>query len=231
MWLEKEKIGSSEFIDFKFDGPLLVYVENPSDDEDTPSNFWIGSIEGYDSQGDFSFLFSEKFSSCEEAKTATLSKLKAILQSWLEAIPANNTQSKAEEAIKSVIAKIPDLTDFGIGIFEGSRKLTKEEWDREIEQNRNALLSSTEEFNKVCEWLNQVEQIKSINRKRTSYGLKHIVEVDIGYVSNGVFIAAAVHCGFAFDYGSGPNVQFNMSERSIKTILKRQNEQGHNWVI
>ena len=33
---------------------------------------------------------------------------------------------------------------------------------------------------------------KTLNKRGTSYGLKHVCEKDIGYITNGVFIAAAI---------------------------------------
>jgi len=45
-------------------------------------------------------------------------------------------------------------------------------------------------------WLHQFRKIKTFNKTGTSYGLKHAAECDIGYITNGVFIAAAVAEGF-----------------------------------
>ena len=46
---------------------------------------------------------------------------------------------------------------------------------------------------------------------------KLVVEQEIGYVTNGAFIAAAVHCGFDFKIEpDSPNPYFNMSKKSIQ---------------
>jgi len=41
-------------------------------------------------------------------------------------------------------------------------------------------------------WLSQFGKLKSLNKRGSSYGLKHVAAHDIGYVTNGVFIAAAI---------------------------------------
>jgi hypothetical protein len=45
-----------------------------------------------------------------------------------------------------------------------------------------------------------------------------MAEKEIGYVTNGMFICAAVHCGFDFKIEQ-PNAMFNISERSLKQKL------------
>ncbi len=57
----------------------------------------------------------------------------------------------------------------------------------------------------MCEWLAPIEKTKTLNQKRSSYGLKHLVERHYGrYCSNGSFIAAAIFMGFRF-VADGPN--------------------------
>ncbi|HEY2406832.1 MAG TPA: hypothetical protein VGI10_12555 [Polyangiaceae bacterium] len=53
---------------------------------------------------------------------------------------------------------------------------------------------------------------RTINQKRSSYGLKHTVENWAGrYVANGAFIAAAIAEGYRVaQIGQGPNAWFNM---------------------
>jgi hypothetical protein len=71
----------------------------------------------------------------------------------------------------------------------------------------------------------RIEKVKAINRRRTSYGLKHIAERFYGtYTTNGEFIAAAIAAGFKYrqcQYAD-LNAQFNMSERSIKALLSER---------
>ncbi len=53
---------------------------------------------------------------------------------------------------------------------------------------------------------------KTINSRRSSYGLKHDAENWAGiYVTNGAFIAAAVAEGYRYEQiDRGPNANFNM---------------------
>ncbi len=127
----------------------------------------------------------------------------------------------AKDQIQKIIDILPQLTNFGIGIYDDGRKLSREEYKRKFDEEQATLLNSLDDFVKACSWLNQISKIKSINRHRTSYGLKHVAEKHMGYVTNGVFIAAAIHCGFKYKINDGsPNVMFNMSEKSIKEIEK-----------
>lgn len=128
----------------------------------------------------------------------------------------------SREQIQKTIDKLPRLTDFGVGLFDHGRGLSPAQFQEKFQKEQETLLNSTDAFFKTCEWLSEIEKIKTINSKHTSYGLKHIAEKDIGYITNGVFIAAAIHCGFDFKTRAGsPNVIFNMSEKSIKNIIKR----------
>jgi len=43
-----------------------------------------------------------------------------------------------------------------------------------------------------------------------------MAEQEIGYITNGVFIAAAIHCGFDVKFDGSPNVMINISEKSLK---------------
>lgn len=120
------------------------------------------------------------------------------------------------EEIAAVMEKVPLLNDFGIGLYrDGSQIRTKQEREEEMQKNREQLLNSAEICTKVCEWLADKRKIKSISDGSSSYGLKHIAEHDLDeYVSNGVFIAAAIHCGFPYRVRA-PNVMFGISRRGL----------------
>jgi hypothetical protein len=62
-------------------------------------------------------------------------------------------------------------------------------------------------------WLRQFSKIKSVNKAGTSYGLKHCAEDDIGYLTNGCFIAAAIAEGFTVrrSQPNSPNALLNIS--------------------
>jgi hypothetical protein len=117
------------------------------------------------------------------------------------------------EDILAVIDRVPELTYYGVGLYESPKQPTSEE----LRRGQERLLESSAICTKVCEWLASIEPAKAINRHRTSYGLKHTAERQIGeYVSNGVFIAAAIHCGFSYRLdGDSANMLFAISERSL----------------
>lgn len=124
-----------------------------------------------------------------------------------------------KKKIASVIKKVPELTDFGIGLYEGGRGLSKKEYELKFKSEQEKLLNSTDDFEKICNWLTKIDKIKTINTRRSSYSLKHIAEKEIGYITNGVFIAAAIYSGFNFKiYSDSQNVYFGMSEKSIKKL-------------
>lgn len=136
---------------------------------------------------------------------------------WSKAI--KKIKIETENKIKMIVDQTPYLTYFGIGLFDNGRGLKPSEYVNKMIEGRQKLINSTEEFAKTCKWLEQIDKIKTINRKHSSYSLKHIAEKKIGYISNGVLIAAAIHCGFDAKITPGqPNVNFNMSEKSIKKL-------------
>lgn len=125
------------------------------------------------------------------------------------------------------IAKVMErelcLTHFGLGVYQQlSIPLTEQVKRFKIE--REGLLLQTDECNKALRWLAHAIKRKTINPKRSSYGLKHSVEhymksilnVANYYVANGSFICAALHAGFEMIQvrDSSPNAFFNISERS-----------------
>jgi hypothetical protein len=109
--------------------------------------------------------------------------------------------------------KEPTLNVNGFGL-SNLKRYTLEERKKELAESREWLLREVEVCNKVCDWLkDKVKPRATVGRDIGSYGWKHIVEKEIGeYVGNGVFIAAAIHCGFNYKLVSpdGPNAYFNM---------------------
>lgn len=76
------------------------------------------------------------------------------------------------------------------------------------------------------------EPISTINKKHSSYGLKHIAERrakklslnEVNYITNGALILAMVDAGFRFVRdGESPDVCFNVSERNLKWLIKQYN--------
>jgi hypothetical protein len=114
--------------------------------------------------------------------------------------------------MERVLEQEPQLSDFGFGLAdfykaheEGVAKF------REDRENIRVPLALAE-FTAARGWLKQFAKLKSFNKRGNSYSLKHIAEHDIGYVSNGVFIAAAIAEGFNVQrIGDSPNAWFNIS--------------------
>jgi|GEM_PF-3179260 len=62
------------------------------------------------------------------------------------------------------------------------------------------------QFLKACLWIEKnLKRTEKLCTRVSSYGLKHIVEEEIGYIMNGVFIAAAIHCGFDYKLPDNQN--------------------------
>lgn len=86
---------------------------------------------------------------------------------------------------------------------------------------RAELAANVEQVHAVIAWLTEhVGKRATINTTRTSYGLKHLAEPWIGYVTNGAFVAGAMIAGYSWHqhYMDVPNVRFGMSERSLRKL-------------
>jgi hypothetical protein len=129
-----------------------------------------------------------------------------------------------------VLEREPLLGDFGFGVWD-PRSKTPEERAADLRLNREYIREprSLAQFMAARGWLRQFRKIKALNRRGTSYGLKHDAEDDIGYVTNGCFIAAAIAEGFtvrrAGAYGDSPNAWFNISTEAWWHVERNRNEQ------
>ena len=122
------------------------------------------------------------------------------------------TKIETSTVIEAILAEYPELNDFGFGAFNPKGK-TSAAIAQEIAINRKKMLEarSQDRFVLAREWLQQFPKVKGFNRRKgTSYGLKHAAEPAIGYVTNGVFIAAAIAAGFQVER-FGPNAYLNIS--------------------
>jgi hypothetical protein len=126
--------------------------------------------------------------------------------------------SAAAADMELVLAAEPNLSDFGFGA-SNIRKMTAEERVAFVQENRARirLPRSLAQFMAARQWLAQFGKLKALNRSGSSYGLKHVAGHDIGYVTNGVFIAAAIAEGFivrriwSVNDTANPNAWFNIS--------------------
>lgn len=129
-----------------------------------------------------------------------------------------NKYDGVEEAINRVVAQFPDLTDFGFGVWNEHR-LSREERIAKFAEDRARMFHprSLEQFVRACAWLQPLERTQHVNpRAGSSYGMKHVAEHDIGYITNGMFIAAAVACGLQIKrIEDSPNAWFNLRSHQI----------------
>jgi hypothetical protein len=95
--------------------------------------------------------------------------------------------------MERVLEQEPQLNDFGFGAHD-PRSLTPEERAAYVAKNREFIRAprSLAQFLAARRWLARFAKLKSLNTRGSSYGLKHVAAHDIGYVTNGVFIAAAI---------------------------------------
>lgn len=128
----------------------------------------------------------------------------------------------ARAAIAAVMAGEPALCANGMRSYD--RRQTPQENAKAFKDWREEMLGShcVAQFVRAIEFLQTVEKSKTVTRDRTSYGYKHSAEHfhkemhpdDDPYVSNGMFIAAAVHLGFTIkrDADNSPNVLVNIAK-------------------
>lgn len=159
-----------------------------------------------------------------------------------EVSPEHLFRAVASGALALVHDGEPRLTAWGIGVGERKRKddgTWESHRDRahRLASEREALLSesSTVPFLLSLALVSRISATATIRSGTGSYKLKHIAEnytshypgggpLGPVYVSNGLFIAAAIHAGFnyrVFQSKSGYddlNVTFNMSKRSIDAL-------------
>jgi hypothetical protein len=127
--------------------------------------------------------------------------------------------AEAAAAMDSVLDQQPDLGDFGFGVHDLRRK-SNTQYVEELQQERNDIRKpfALASFVKTREWLSRHGKLKKVNKSGSSYGLKHVVENDIGYITNGVFIAAAIAEGFrVVRIEDSPNAWLNISSTAWKS--------------
>lgn len=85
---------------------------------------------------------------------------------------------------------------------------------------RDELAADEEQFIKAHAWCASYLVVsRRVNKRHTSYGLKHICERYTGYVTNGTFIAAMISAGFTpFASVGSPNPNFNVTDGAVKRV-------------
>jgi len=120
--------------------------------------------------------------------------------------------------VEQIMRDYPDLSDFGFGVLDARRKTPKQRAS-ELAKNRTKMLKprSLEQFQLARGWLHQFAKVGKSSKLGTSDGLKHVAERDIGCVTNGMFIAAAIAEGFKIEReGDSPNPRFNISSKAFQ---------------
>lgn len=118
--------------------------------------------------------------------------------------------------LADILAAHSDLTAYG---FESPDDTEQDE----MTERRAELGRRESAFAEACAWIR--EHLPPTPRSRgyySSYYLKHIAEAEIGYITNGLFIAAMIHCGHRFRQpGKGnPNAYFPLHKRKVAVLDK-----------
>lgn len=134
--------------------------------------------------------------------------------SWAALLAADD----ADRQLAVVMTREPLLNYSGIGYGDFHR--TRAERLATFERWRTELRAAAADVATVSAWLlANIEPIRTVNRRTTSYGIKHTVERSLDrYVSNGELIAAGIIAGYPYirtDRDS-LNVYFGMGTRSLR---------------
>lgn len=128
------------------------------------------------------------------------------------------SRAEIEKHLAQVMADEPLLNSLGIGAF-GTPKPERMEV---LSKRREELWNYVPDIEWCAAWLvENIAPIKSINRRHSSYGLKHLAEKfsPRGYITNGAFIAAAIIAGYRYAiHPQGTDAYFAMSGKSIRAL-------------
>jgi hypothetical protein len=126
-----------------------------------------------------------------------------------------------------IMAEHPDLNILGFGVHS-LRRMSAARQAAELAERRRELLepAALAQFEKARAWLARQGRTCNISSSAgSSYGIRHVAENTIGYVANGVFIAAAYAEGFRVRHiETSPHAWLNISKASI--ISERRNHEN-----
>jgi hypothetical protein len=129
---------------------------------------------------------------------------------------SNTPLDDARQSIEQVIASYPSLNPNGFCVFDLASR-GQPDFNAGGYQNELLTDDACRQFNLAVAWLDQCTRTKTINRRQSSYDLKDEVEdwtTPRSYVSNGAFIAAAIHLGYKTILTDGyPNAHLNISKK------------------
>lgn len=134
------------------------------------------------------------------------------------------TNSITDEDICAIMRDHPTLGAHGFGCFGQYHRDYHGDLKAELRKNREELVGSVEQCSNVCKWLSSVAKSKTINKRHSSYSLKHYFERHCKQYScsNGAFIAAAIHLGFDW-VRDGSAAYFNFDQTSLDRRLVTSN--------
>lgn len=141
--------------------------------------------------------------------------------SWNDLVIADDI----ERRLAITMVREPALNYNGIGGHGTYRGRPPEERQQIYQKLRHQLRAHAKDVAITLDWMaKNLAPRKTVNRAGlSSYGLKHLVERDIGYISNGTFIAAAVIARYPYRFDmDSPNADVGVSLRSVKAVKARQ---------
>ena len=104
-----------------------------------------------------------------------------------------------EVVLRRVLKRYPDLTYRGLSGVDRRLKIFSEERAASIRREHEAMLTpaALDQFERCCRWLEKQPRTTKVHpQSGNSYSLKEEVEQESGYVTSGMFIAAAIACGY-----------------------------------
>ncbi len=128
--------------------------------------------------------------------------------------------------LRQILIQAPTLNTFGFGLGMDSRGKSDVERAAILAERRQSLLASADRVKQACTWVDaHLLSRGTLNHRHSSYGLKHLAEQDIGYLTNGQLIAAMIACGYRYQV-VGMNAHFNISEREVTALYHRRRMQA-----
>lgn len=118
----------------------------------------------------------------------------------------------SDASLAEVMEQHPQLNIFGLGVDPSAKPGRVR--DAEVAKERAELAEREARVYEIVAWLR--DNLRPIQTPRWgSYGLKHLVEDQLGYITSGELIAAAFIVGYSYRYRT-PNVEFGISARDIR---------------
>lgn len=156
------------------------------------------------------------------------------VESWLASSEVQVTAPEVtpergitEEDFRSMLEAHPYLNYSGGTSGRYDKRTSLEEHDQHVQQQRAALEDDFPDVLKVAEWIRSNTYMTKRITKYSSYGWKHVAEKELGYVSNGQFIAAAILCGYRVqedEFNPRMNIRLNKE-------TKRRLALSHPWAV